>query len=176
MNYAPLLETERLRLRAHGENDLEDCLAMWSDSAVVQYIGGRPFTLEEVWARLLRYVGHWMVKGFGYWALEEKQSGRFAGEIGFADFKRNMTPPLDGVPELGWALPTWAHGRGYATEAGLRVIEWAQGTITGSRLVCLIHPENVASLRMASKLGFEQWLITEYKGSPAVLFERTLAR
>ena len=70
---------------------------------------------------MLSYLGHWSLMSFGYWALEEKETGRFIGELGFADFKRDIEPSLKGIPELGWALASPAHGKGYATEA-LRVV------------------------------------------------------
>jgi len=100
------LKTARLLLRGHQRGDLADCAAMWADSAVTFHIGGKPFTREETWARLLRYVGHWALLGFGYWVIVDKSSERFVGEVGFADFERGMVPPLDGVPEIGWALAT----------------------------------------------------------------------
>ena len=81
----PLLETERLRLRGHRLEDLSDSAAMWADPRVTQYIRPRPFTAEESWARLLRYIGHWALLGFGYWVIEEKATGKFIGECGFAN-------------------------------------------------------------------------------------------
>src|SRR5271166_4392110 len=113
----PVIETERLRLRCHRVGDFAECAAMWADAAVTRYLGRDPLTAEEVWARLLRYVGHWAALGFGFWAVEEKASGRFVGDLGFMDFKRDLEPSLDDVPEMGWILASQAHGKGYATEA-----------------------------------------------------------
>ena len=62
---APVLETPRLLLRPHTLDDFPATFAMWSDPEVVRFIGGRPFTREEAWARLLRYVGHWTMLGYG---------------------------------------------------------------------------------------------------------------
>jgi len=76
---------------------------MWGDPEVTRYIGGRPFTAEEVWSRLLRYIGHWQWIGFGTWVAEERATGAFVGEIGFCDYRREIDPPLD-LPEAGWAL------------------------------------------------------------------------
>ena len=96
---------------------------------VVRYIGGKPLTAEETWAKVLRYAGLWSLLGFGYWALEEKATARFIGELGFADFRRNIQPSLDGVPELGWALVSRAHGKGYATEAVRAAIAWGDESL-----------------------------------------------
>jgi len=168
----PVIETERLRLRGHGIGDFTDCLAMWSDPAVVRHIGGRVFSAEEVWTKLLRYAGLWSLLGYGYWVIAERESGRFVGEVGFADFRREIAPPLDGVPEIGWALATSAHGRGLATEAVRAAVAWGDGHLGGGRTMCLIHPENGASIRVAEKCGYRCLAHTTYKGQPVMLFGR----
>src|SRR5258708_32174244 len=93
---APLLETERLRLRGHRLGDFAQCAAMWADPIVTRYIGGKPLTEEESWARLLRYVGHWLVLGFGYWLAGEKGTRGFCGEICFGELKRSIQAALAG--------------------------------------------------------------------------------
>jgi RimJ/RimL family protein N-acetyltransferase len=169
---APTLETPRLRLRGHRLADFAPCAAMWADPIVTRFIGGRPSTEEEVWARLLRYRGHWAHLGFGYWAVEEKASGAFVGELGFADFQRDLAPPFGDRPELGWALSPSVHGRGYATEALLAALRWGDARFGHLPTVCMIAPENAPSLRVAAKLGFREYLRTTYKGEPTVLLER----
>lgn len=166
------LETDRLWLRGHHLRDFQPMLQMWGDAEVTHFIGGKPSTRDEVWNRLLRYVGHWAVLGYGYWALEEKATGAFVGEIGFADFKRDMQPSFEGIPELGWALAAPAHGKGYATEAVRTAIDWGRGHFNGARIVCMISPENAASIRVAEKCGFRQFGETNYKGAASLLFER----
>src|ERR1041384_8238346 len=132
----PVLETERLTLRGHRAGDLEDSLAMWSDPRVTQHITGKPFNREEVWARLLRYLGHWQVMGYGLWVVSERATGRFIGEVGLADFKRELPISFDGAPEAGWVLGSPAHGQGYATEAMSAVLAWADEQF--ARTVCII--------------------------------------
>jgi RimJ/RimL family protein N-acetyltransferase len=168
----PIIETERLKLRGHRMEDFRDCAEMWAHPDVVRYIGGRPFSGEEVWARLLRYVGHWQWMEFGFWAIEEKATGGFAGEVGFAEFKREMEPPILGVPEIGWVLPPRAHGQGYATEAVRAVVAWGDERFGSKRTVCLIHPENLRSVRVAEKCGYKEFQRTTYKGQETILFER----
>lgn len=168
----PQLETARLLLRGHRVEDYEDCYAMWSDPAVTRHIGGRPSTREEVWGRLLRYLGHWSALGFGYWVAQGKASGRFVGELGFADFKRQLEPPLGNRPEAGWALASWAHGQGFATEALSALVSWADVRFAGRKTVCIIDPGNVASIRVAQKCGYRELLRTSYHGAPTILFER----
>jgi len=169
----PSLETERLILRPHRREDFESCAVLWANPDVVRYIGGKPFTREEVWARLLRYVGHWQWLGFGFWALEEKATGRFAGELGFAEFMRDLDPPTVGIPEVGWVLAPHAHGKGYATEAVRAVVAWGDARFNGGRTICLIDPENAASIRVAEKCGYAQAQQVIYKNHATCLFERT---
>ena len=170
---APDLATARLILHGHGLKDFAESAAMWSDPDVVRFIGGRPFTEEEVWTRLLRYVGHWATMGYGFWAVRETATGRFVGEVGFADFRRELDPPFGDTPEMGWALSPWAHGKGYASEAIAAALAWGKGRFgPGARTVCMISPENVPSIKAAKKAGYREFARTAYKGSPTVLFER----
>ncbi len=159
----PTLTTERLTLRPHSLADFDVFAAMWSDPAVVRYIGGRPFSREECWSRLLRQMGHWSLLGYGFWAVEESATGEFIGEIGFADLHRDIDPPIT-APELGWVLVPPAHGKGYATEA----VRAALAHQSSFDPVCLIHPENLASLRVAEKCGFRELHRTTYHGSPTI--------
>jgi len=167
----PILETPRLMLRAHSVDDFAACAEMWADENVTRHIGGQTFSAPEVWGKIMRYAGHWSLLGFGYWAVEEKDSGRFVGEVGFADFKREIEPSFNGAPEIGWALAPWAHGQGFATEAVQAALDWGDAHFTG-RTVCMIDPGNVASARVAEKCGYKPFARTTYKGSPTVLWER----
>src|ERR1044071_2366277 len=109
----PVLETPRLVLRGHRVDDLDDSISLWSDPEVTRHISGKPSTREEVWSRLLRYIGHWAVAGYGLWHIRERASDRFIGEAGLADFKRDMTFSFDGAPEAGWGFAPWCYGRGF---------------------------------------------------------------
>ncbi|WP_420126891.1 GNAT family N-acetyltransferase [Longimicrobium sp.] len=168
---APILRTERLILSGHTLADFDECLAMWADPHVTVHIGGRPSTEEEVWARVLRYAGMWALLGYSYWLVRERESGRMVGEVGLADFHRDVTPPL-GAPEAGWVLATWAHGRGFATEAVRAALSWADAQLAAPRTVCMIAPANTASIRVAEKCGFRESLRTTYKGDDSVIYER----
>lgn len=171
-NDIPVLETERLRLRGHRPEDFENCLAMWSDSEVTRFIGGKPLSGEEVWARLLRYAGHWALLGFGYWLVEEKDSGRFVGDVGFADFKRHITPSFEGIPEIGWALAAQAHGKGYATEALRAAVAWGDQHFRGAQTGCLINPDNIPSIRVAEKGGYQEFCRSFYKDHAVIIYRR----
>jgi RimJ/RimL family protein N-acetyltransferase len=167
----PVLETPRLRLRAHTVDDFAALMDMWSKKAVTHYIGGKPMRPDECWTRLLRYRGLWPLLGFGYWAVEEKSTGRFAGDVGFADFHRMIEPSIRGVPEMGWVLAPDFRGRGYASEAVAAAIQWFDGEKKG-RSVCIIDPANEPSLRLAAKNGFREACRTTFMGDEVILLER----
>jgi RimJ/RimL family protein N-acetyltransferase len=168
----PELQTARLRLRAHRLADFDACVAMWSDPAVVRHIGGKPSSAEDAWARLLRYAGHWSLLGFGYWAIEETATGRFVGDLGFADFRRDMEPPLVNTPEIGWAVVSDMHGHGYATEAVQAVVAWGDAHFGARGTACLIAPTNLASIRVAEKCGYAMHGRAAYKGNATLVFTR----
>jgi RimJ/RimL family protein N-acetyltransferase len=149
---------------------------MWSDPAVVRHIGGKPSTEEEVWSRLLRYAGLWSVLGFGYWAVRDRAGGQFLGDVGLADFRRDISPRLAEVPEIGWALAPAAQGRGVATEAVQAVIAWADRELAFDATTCLIDPENAPSLRVAHKCGYQARVAATYRGHATLILDRVRAR
>lgn len=166
----PPLTTSRLTLRAPALTDFDASLAMWTHPDVTRFISGRASTGEEVWARLLRYLGHWAVFGHGFWIVEDGATGALLGEVGFGDFHREMAPSFGDTPEMGWVLAPAAHGRGVATEAVHAALAWADTRF--ARTGCIIAPQNAPSLRVAEKAGFRETIRTTYKGEPTVVFER----
>jgi RimJ/RimL family protein N-acetyltransferase len=169
---APVVDTPRLLLRPHVIADFEACFSMWSDPDVTRYIGGRPQTGEEVWARMMRYAGMWALVGMGFWAIEEKASGKYVGEVGVMDARRDMSPPFIDEPEIGWSLLPSEQGRGFALEAVTAAIGWAEVKLDPHMLVCIISPGNAASLRLAGRLGFRERLQTTYHDEPTIQLER----
>jgi RimJ/RimL family protein N-acetyltransferase len=170
----PLIETERLLLRPHRIDDFPAALRMWVDPNVVRFIGGIPSSEQQVWMRILNYAGHWALLGFGYWAVEEKATDEFIGEIGFANFHRTIAPAMQNVPEAGWAFVSRVHGQGYATEALRAVLAWGDVYLASPRTVCLIGAENHASRRVAEKCGYRTFEQSEFMGEPTIFFERFL--
>ncbi|MHB8147234.1 MAG: GNAT family N-acetyltransferase [Vulcanimicrobiaceae bacterium] len=168
----PIIETERLTLRGHRLDDFADCLAMWSDPAVTRFIGGKASTAQQVWSRILNYAGHWTLMNFGYWAVEEKASRRFVGELGFANFKRDIEPEMRDAPELGWAFASPFHGKGFATEAARAAVSWGDERFASARTVCLINAENLPSIRVAQKCGYSEFRRTRFNDQPTLFFER----
>lgn len=172
MTAAPLLETERLILRDHRASDFAQSAAMWADMDVVRHIGGAPSTAEASWTRLLRYAGHWALLGFGYWVVEAKADGRFVGEVGFADYRREIEPPLGARPEAGWVLKSSEHGVGFATEAVARIVRWADEALAADETVCIFDPAHDASIAVARKVGYGREGVARYRGEPTLVMAR----
>ncbi|MGR6466059.1 GNAT family N-acetyltransferase [Rhizobium sp. PAMB 3182] len=168
----PSLESSRLILRPHRGEDFEIYHALWTDPAVVRFITGKPSSEEESWARLLRVSGHWHHLGFGFWAIEEKETGRLIGEAGFLDMRRDMKPSLSGTVEAGWLLSSAAQGKGYGEEAMRTAFRWAKGAVATHDFSAIITPENLASIRLAEKLGFRRECDTQYRDSVVTLFRK----
>lgn len=176
---APALDTERLTLRAYRLDDFDDTVGMWTDPAVMRFLGKGPLTREESWTRFLRDLGHWTTLGHGCWAVRERQSGRYVGEVGIFDRHRALASPhaarFTSAPEAGWVLAPWCYGRGFATEAMTAVLGWADRGFGAPRTVCMIDPHNVASQAVARKLGYAALGEARYGSDAVLLFERPAA-
>jgi RimJ/RimL family protein N-acetyltransferase len=172
---APVLATERLILRPFCEGDLAAQAAVMADPEVVRHLGGTTFSREESWRRILCAPGLWALLGYGYWAVERRGDGAYLGQIGFADFKRDMRPSIEGLPEMGWIFAPAAQGQGYCTEAVRAGLAWADEILEAPELTAIIAPENAASIRVAEKAGFGERETAVYRGDPILLFRRRLA-
>ena len=156
MRSVPSLDTPRLRLRQFIESDFNDYASLCADAEVMRYVGDHgPLTREDAWRQFAMLVGHWELRGYGMWAVEELANGAFVGRVGLHY--------SEGWPEheLAWALarPYW--GRGYALEAATAALRTAFDTLGWSRAVSLIAPLNLRSIRLAERLGehFERNLV-----------------
>ena len=159
------LETERLVLRMFGNDDLEAYHAMCSDAEVMQFIGpGKTMNRIETWRHIATMLGHWQLRGYGSWAVEEKASGRLVGRVGF------LYP--EGWPglELGWLLGRDAWGSGYATEAARAALQHGFRVFGFSRVISLIFPENTRSIRVAQRLGGAADGMTEVLGMRVLVY------
>lgn len=127
--------------------DFEEYAAMHMDFEVVRYTSRTQLTRMDAWRHLATMVGHWHLRGFGMWGVEELATGRLVGRVGFHE--------PDGWPafELGWTLGRAAWGKGYATEAAKRCLEYAFHEMNREHVISLIDPENVASIKVAERIG-----------------------
>jgi RimJ/RimL family protein N-acetyltransferase len=172
MHSVPTIETERLLLRPYRRDDFPAYSSLFAEQEVTRYVGGVPYSREQSWTRFLRQVGMWHYFGFGFFAIQEKESGAFIGEAGFHDAHRQITPPLEGTMEMGWAISPRNHGRGLATEAVTAALAWGDRAFPRLTKTCIIEPGNLASIRVALKHGFKEVRRTKYHGKPIIVFER----
>ena len=146
---APTLETPRLILRGWRPEDLAPYAAMMADAGTVRFITrkGLPYSEAQTWREMALLVGHWQLLGHGMFVVEERATGAFLGRVG------PLQPP--GYPgfEIAWGLAPAARGKGYAQEAARAAIDWSFETFALDRIVSIIHPLNVASRRLAERLG-----------------------
>lgn len=139
------IQTDRLLLRQWKENDYDVFLPYFQNEGFTKYLGGNKDE-EAAWTMMTNYIGHWHIKGFGYWAVEEKSSGKFVGGCGL--WKSPEWPEI----ELGyWILPPF-HGKGYATEAAKSARAFAFETLNLPTLVSYIDSNNYASIKVTEKL------------------------
>jgi RimJ/RimL family protein N-acetyltransferase len=180
MNDPVILHSERLSLRRPRLGDLDRLAAMWAHPVVVTHFGGKPFDREDSWNRLLRYVGHWDVLGYGMWTVTRTGEDVHMGDVGFLHGERTGVEPF-GCPEAAWAFHPAAQGQGYASEAVARVLEWADEQAASgadprfARTVAMIHPANAASIAVARRCGFSIFGETLYKAQTLGLWERFTA-
>jgi RimJ/RimL family protein N-acetyltransferase len=160
----PVLETARLRLRGLREEDLDAYAGMCADADVMRYLRGHPIDRAEAWREMAMLAGHWALRGYGTWAVEERESGRFAGRLG-------LHYP-EGWPdrELGWALARECWGRGYAAEGCRVALEYAFTTLGWPRAVSLIHSQNERSKRLATRLGMRFERVVNVRGVDVEMF------
>lgn len=169
-----MLTTDRLILAPVALGDLPDLLALWKNEDFTRHIMGRALSEEEIWFRLLRDLGHWAALGHGNWTVRLRAGGDYVGSVGVFDYRRDLDPPFD-APELGWGVAPAFQGHGYAAEALTAVLDWADRVLTAPRTVCMIAPENLASLKLAARVGYRAYAVAAYKDHEVQLFERPRA-
>ncbi|MDQ1381638.1 MAG: hypothetical protein QOJ71_2357 [Actinomycetota bacterium] len=151
----PELRTDRLVLRAFAQGDFEPFARIVSDPEVVRYLDdGLPISRQECWRGLALFIGHWQLRGYGWWAVEDRRTGDFLGRIGL--YNPEGWPGI----EIGWLLRRDAWGTGLATEGAAAALTFAFDVIRADHVISLIDPRNTRSIRVAEKLGetYEQRL------------------
>jgi len=153
------LETQRLLLRQFRDDDLDEYAAICADPEVMRFLGGAALDRAESWRRIATMLGHWQLRGYGMFALEEKQSGRLLGRTGFND--------PEGWPgfEIAWTLGREHWGRGFASEAARTVLAHAFAGLDRDRVISLIDPANRNSIRVAERIGERREGSVELLGS-----------
>jgi RimJ/RimL family protein N-acetyltransferase len=144
----PELRTERLLMRGWRDEDLDAYVPIAAHPDVYSALGRSDApTPGDVWREIAFWAGHWELRGFGHWLLEERGSGEIVGRAGL------LQPPDWPGLEVGWTIAPGHWGRGYAPEAGRAACAWANDVLGARHIISLILPANTRSIRVAEKLG-----------------------
>jgi RimJ/RimL family protein N-acetyltransferase len=161
----PIVETERLLLRAFRESDLDAFAAMSADAEVMRYIGsGQTVDRNGTWRTMATFLGHWVLRGCGMWAIERQSDGAFLGRVGLHH------PPYWPALEAGWVLAREAWGQGYAREGAAAALDFARRVLPPQRLVSFIQPGNERSVKVALALGARREPDGELLGQPVQVY------
>ncbi|MEZ5930681.1 MAG: GNAT family N-acetyltransferase [Alphaproteobacteria bacterium] len=159
----PVIETERLRLRAWHESDFSGYCAHRSCDKRQAFVGGA-VSAERAWDEFCAMIGFWSLRGYGTFAVAARRSGEALGYAGL------WHPPDIDEPELCWSLFPGAEGRGYATEAAAAARDWAYEALGLPPLMSFIHPDNAPSQAVAARLGAVFERRTTLRGAPRLVF------
>ncbi len=164
----PTLETERLRLRHWDVKDFDAYATLRTNAELQRYVGG-PVSKEKAWEDFCATSGQWALRGFGIFLVAEKASDAAAGFAGL------WHPPDIAEPELCWSLFPGHTGKGYATEAAAEARRWANKEQGLPPLMSFVHPENLASQKVAERLGASLVEQTTLRGQPRLFYRHRLA-
>jgi RimJ/RimL family protein N-acetyltransferase len=150
MSTTYFLTTERLGFRTWAIEDLPLALALWGDPEVMRLIvAGGQLSAEQVRERLLREIATQAEHGVQYWPVFLLSTGGHLGCCGLRSYRLDQ-----GVYEIGVHLCRAHWGQGYAKEAAQAVLAYAFGPVGARALFAGHHPNNMASRRLLSQLGF----------------------
>lgn len=146
LEHVPVLETERLILRAPNGSDFDAYRRFYEDAEASRFYGG-PLRAEQAWKRLAQHIGHWQLRGYGIWMVQARTDGSVLGGCGL------LWP--EGWPrsELTWWLLAGARGNGFATEASRAVIQYALEQAGWDSVETHMDDNNVAAQRLVQRLG-----------------------
>jgi RimJ/RimL family protein N-acetyltransferase len=149
----PLIATERLLLRDWRDTDVDAFAAINADPVVMEYFP-QPYTEERTRKFVERIGERWRELGYGLWAVERKDSGRFIGYIGLwpATFPAHFTPAV----EVGWRLAADQWGHGYATEGARAALDHGFDTLGLDEIVSFTSARNLRSIKVMERLGMHR--------------------
>lgn len=160
----PILHTERLILREYRREDFDAFAAHLADPVSAAHLG--PADRQAAWRIFCSQAGLWLIHGAGWWAVEEKETGRLVGSVG-AFFREDST-----VMELGWNTYRAFWGQGLANEAAAAAMHHAFETRREPKVRALIASGNESSLRVARRLGLRYETETEIHGKAVGMYTR----
>lgn len=162
----PTLTTERLKLRPFSTNDAESLWRILDQPNVLRYFPRQTSpTLEQVQRLVAAQLTHWQNFGYGWWAVILTKTNHFIGWAGL-----QYLPDTDEI-EVAYLLDPAHWGRGLATEAAMKSLDFGYGELNIPQIVAIVHPENGASIRVIEKLGMTFTCRTTYFGMDCFRYE-----
>jgi RimJ/RimL family protein N-acetyltransferase len=162
-----ILETERLILRkVDPERDFDEWAYAMADPDTVRYLGTKPMNRAEAWRSMAMAMGHWEIRGYGFFTLEHKETGAWIGRVG------PWYPEGWPGPEVGWTISPRHLRNGYASEAARVSIDFAFNTLGWPQVIHVILEGNEPSIALAEKLGSSR--LRSQRGIPGVTDETVL--
>ncbi len=158
----PVLDTQRLTLRAPAKKDLPTLTAFFATER--SHTVGGPATAPEVFSKLTSMIGHWALLGHGLWCIDSRENGDFLGWVGV------ICPPEWDEPELAWTVFAHGEGKGYAFEAARAARAYAAQHMNLDGLISYIRPENTRSAALAERLGAKVEDTRDWRGSPIHIY------
>jgi RimJ/RimL family protein N-acetyltransferase len=159
-----IIETDRLILRPiDPERDFDHWYRTNSDPETVRYLGTKPMNRAEAWRSMALVLGHWAIRGFGFFSVELRETGEWVGRVG------PWFPEGWPAREVGWTVSPDHLRKGYATEAASASVDYVFNTLGWERVVHVIMDGNEASVGVARKLGSR--LLRSQQGIPGVTEE-----
>ncbi|MEO0576453.1 MAG: GNAT family N-acetyltransferase [Pseudomonadota bacterium] len=161
------IETDRLILRPiDAERDFEAWAACFADAETNRYLGGKPLDRALAWRNMAMVIGHWQLRGYGFFSVEEKASGCWVGRVG------PWFPEGWPEPEIGWTIAREHCGKGFATEAGFASLQYVKDVLGWQQVIHAIVAGNTGSEAVATRLGSS--LLREQQGLGGVTDTRVL--
>ncbi len=161
-DHIPVLDTQRLTLRAPKKSDLPTLTAFFGTERS-HNVGG-PATPSEVFSKLTSMIGHWAIMGHGLWAIDSRENGDFLGWVGL------INPPEWDEPELAWTVFSHGEGKGYAFEAARAARAYCAQQMNFDGVISYIRPENTRSAALAERLGAKIEETREWRGKPIHIY------
>lgn len=153
-----ILHTERLTLRELSPADIPALAAILGDPEVMRFSVRGPLN-ELATAEFVQWaIRCYVADGFGPWAVIETASGALAG---FCALNREEVDRADEV-EIGYRLAPAFWGRGLGTEAALATLAHGFETLGIESIIGIVQPANVASVRVLRKVGFKDFVYSQY--------------
>lgn len=172
MSGGPSITTARLILRPARPDDVDAIYALTVAPEAHRFLGVAP-SIDDTFMRFLRGAGCWSLYGFGPLAALDRATGALVANVGHFMARRGLGEDFDLHPEALWVVAPERWGEGLAFEAAKAAQDWIDKALAPARMVCIISPANVASIKVAERLGYRELGLVDYKGEPVIRYART---